>query len=322
MFEEQREEIRDLNVKIEQQWRPEENAETLKKMEQGTKGNLYQMMKREYEESFKKNKERLDNYQLTINEFVHLREDLRGSFTLAFEVETLEKAGLFKILNEDMLRYYLSKTFCIDKKKFRFLRTEELYETVKRDGRPDKQAKILRLIIEVIAEDQSRVQHLFKTVKGQIRDGTSLLYDFSPLYFGMNLGSSGFSTQHNLNLFQLLSKMGQCIDGVEYVVSVLRHQLKPLVFKVIALNLELREEFMVELSETDIYEIVEGEQQILKSLEPDRLIEKITTNLNIIVRDKIKVLTCDQKIFFNDLWIKNMESHKHAQVHRETPRET
>ena len=115
--------------------------------------------------------------------------------------------------------------------------------------------------------------------------------------------------------------MGQCIDGVEYVVSVLRHQLKPLIFKVIALNLELREEFMVELSETDIYEIVEGEQQILKSLEPDRLIEKITTNLNIIVRDRIKVLTCDQKIFFNDLWIRNMESHKHAQVHRATPLE-
>ena len=42
---------------------------------------------------------------------------------------------------------------------------------------------------------------------------------------------------------------------------------------------------------------------MLKNLEPDALVNKITTNLNLIVRDKIKVLTCEQKIFFNKLWI-------------------
>lgn len=73
----------------------------------------------------------------------------------------------------------------------------------------------------------------------------------------------------------------------------------------------MREEFMVELSESDIYELVEGEQQILKSLEPDRLVQKISTNLNIIERDKLRVLTCDHKIFFSEIWMKNMESHKH-----------
>lgn len=93
------------------------------------------------------------------------------------------------------------------------------------------------MIIEVIAEDHARVSHLFKNVKAQIKDGTSLLYDFMPLYFAMNLGSSGFSTHHNLNEFQLLSKAGQAIDGVDYVVSVLRHKQKPLIFKVIAFNL-------------------------------------------------------------------------------------
>jgi|TARA_B110000305_G_C18874184_1_gene374521 hypothetical protein len=90
----------------------------------------------------------------------------------------------------------------------------------------------------------------------------------------------------------------------------MRNKLKPLIFKVIALNLGLREEFMMELSESDIYELVEGDQHILKNLEPDALIEKITTNLNLIVRDKIKVLTCEQKIFFNEIWMENMESGK------------
>lgn len=66
----------------------------------------------------------------------------------------------------------------------------------------------MKIVIEVVAEDQGRVSQLFKNVKAQIKDGTSLLYDFMPLYFGMNLGSSGFSTHHNLKDFSLLSKIG------------------------------------------------------------------------------------------------------------------
>ena len=159
-------------------------------------------------------------------------------------------------------------------------------------------------------------------MKAQIKDGTSLLYDFRPLYFGMNLGSSGFSTHHNLKDFALLSKTGQIIDGEDYVVSVMRNKHKPLIFKIVAFNLELREEFMMELSESDIYELVEGDQQVLKNLEPDALIKKITTNLNLIVRDKIKVLTCEQKIFFNEIWMQGMESGKHHQVHVRSVMET
>lgn len=63
----------------------------------------------------------------------------------------------------------------------------------------------------------------------------------------MNLGSSGFSIHHNLNEFLLIYKNGQEIQGIEYVISILRHKTKPLIFKIIALNLENREEFMMEL---------------------------------------------------------------------------
>jgi hypothetical protein len=158
-------------------------------------------------------------------------------------------------------------------------------------------------------------------VKAQIKDGTSLLYDFRPLYFGMNLGSSGFSTHHCLKDFALLSKTGQVIDGEDFVVSVLRNKEQPLIFKILAFNLELREEFMMELSEADIYELVEGDQQLLRNLEPDGLVKKIATNLSVIVRDKIKVLTCEQKIFFNDIWMRDMESGKNQQVHVRSPME-
>jgi hypothetical protein len=50
-----------------------------------------------------------------------------------------------------MLVYYLSKTFVLDKSKFRFLRSEELFEK-KSDGEGNK-IKIMKIIIEVIAED-------------------------------------------------------------------------------------------------------------------------------------------------------------------------
>ena len=164
--------------------------------------------------------------------------------------------------------------------------------------------------------------HLFKNVKAQIKDGTSLLYDFKPLYFGMNLGSSGFSTGHNLKDFILLSKVGQFIEGEEYIVSVMRNKKKPLVFKVLALNLELREEFMMELTESDIYELIEGDQHILRNAEPEELIKKILAHLNIIERDKIKVLTCEHKIFFNELWLTNMVSTKHTQIHQRSRMES
>ena len=58
---------------------------------------------------------------------MYLREDLRGSFTLAFDYERLDE-GLVNMLNEAMLKYYLSKVFVLDKSKFRFLRTEKLAE--------------------------------------------------------------------------------------------------------------------------------------------------------------------------------------------------
>jgi hypothetical protein len=143
-----------------------------------------------------------------------------------------------------------------------------------------------------------------------------------PLYFGMNLGSSGFSTHHNLQDFALLSKTGKLIDGEDFVVSVLRNKLKPLVFKVLALNLEMHEEFMMELSEADIYELVEGDQQVIRNIDPDELVKKIINNLSLIVRDKIKVLTCEQRIFFNKLWMERMESTKHQQVHQSSPMES
>ena len=87
------EEIQDLQFKLESSWKPAEEVKTIQKMEEGARGNLYNLMKYEYEQRFKKNSELLNNYMASINEFVYLREDQSGSFTLAFECDKL-KSGI------------------------------------------------------------------------------------------------------------------------------------------------------------------------------------------------------------------------------------
>lgn len=132
-------------------------------MEKGTRGNLYKLMKDEYERLFRTNSELLTNYQASINEFVYLREDLRGSFTLAFDCARLDD-GLLNMLNEAMLKFYLSKTFGLDKARFRFLRSEQLSE-IHKEARGSGAGSILKLIVEVVADDPGTVAQLFKQVK-------------------------------------------------------------------------------------------------------------------------------------------------------------
>jgi t-SNARE complex subunit (syntaxin) len=50
-----REEARDLQFKLETSWKPAEESKTIQKMEKGTRGNLYKLMKDEYERLFRTN---------------------------------------------------------------------------------------------------------------------------------------------------------------------------------------------------------------------------------------------------------------------------
>ena len=82
---------------------------------------------------------------------------------MAFDCSRLED-GLLNMLNEAMLKFYLSKTFGLDKAKFRFLRSEQLTE-MQKTGKVTGANSILRLIIEVVADDPGSVAQLFKQVK-------------------------------------------------------------------------------------------------------------------------------------------------------------
>jgi hypothetical protein len=51
-------------------------------------------MKEEFNEKFRINNIEFKNFKNSIVQYVTLREDLRGSFTLAFDIEKIQNSGL------------------------------------------------------------------------------------------------------------------------------------------------------------------------------------------------------------------------------------
>lgn len=69
------------------------------------------------------------------------------------------------------------------------------------------------------------------------------------------------------------------------------------------MNIDNGEEYMLELNEEDLFELTEGFNNMLEIYEPKDLIDLIVKNLTIINKDQgIKVLACEHKVFFNNLF--------------------
>lgn len=135
-----------------------------------------------------------------------------------------------------------------------------------------------------------------------MRDGSSLLYDLLPAYISINMGHSGLATSSEISNCALIDKLGKQINGVDFVLSLLRSTINPYCFFVILLNLERGEEYCIELDESDIMSLTEGDRGLLEDSEPIDLQNLIIDNLELIERDEVMFLTCAQKIFFNQLW--------------------
>ena len=114
------------------------------------------------------------------------------------------------------------------------------------------------LLVEVIL-DYAMMHSRTATVKAAIIDGSSLLYDLMPSYVGFNLGQSGLATRHRIREFKLVRKQGQCLGDKEYVVSLFRHSANPHVFMVMAFDMIYGGEYVLELVEQDIFQLIEGD---------------------------------------------------------------
>lgn len=86
-------------------------------------------------------------------------------------------------------------------------------------------------------------------MRAAITDGSSLLYDLSPLYICFNFGQSGLATHHKIRDFFLIKKQGMQLGNSEFLVSLLRHSDNLFVFMVVALDITDGNEYVVELLE-------------------------------------------------------------------------
>lgn len=103
-----------------------------------------------------------------------------------------------------------------------------------------------KILIEIV-EQADKLEASSAQLRSQINDGSSLLYDLIPSYLCFNLGLSGMANKAKLSDCKLLQKCGLTLEGAEYIVTLLRHKTDPYIFMVIAINICLGEEYVLEL---------------------------------------------------------------------------
>ncbi len=119
-------------------------------------------------------------------------------------------------------------------------------------------------------------------MRAAITDGSSLLYDLSPLYICFNFGQSGLATHHKIRDFYLIKKQGMQLGNSEFLVSLLRHNVNLFVFMVVAFDITDGNEYVVELLEQDIYQLSLGNLGLLEDDESLELQDLVLDNLNLV----------------------------------------
>jgi hypothetical protein len=107
-----------------------------------------------------------------------------------------------------------------------------------------------------IIDDQANIIRYLEKLRFQVMNGTSLLYDLEPLYLSISLGSCGFTDTNLLSDYHIARKNGTKIKENDYFVTIMRHKTKYANFKVIAMNAEEGEEFVLDLDEKDLFMLV------------------------------------------------------------------
>ena len=78
--------------------------------------------------------------------------------------------------------------------------------------------------------------------------------------------------------------------------------MNPHEFMVILFDLEKGDEYVLQLTEEDIFVLTEGFQGILKDEDSTFLTKIIIDNLDFVSKDGATFLTCQHKVFFISLW--------------------
>ena len=119
----------------------------------------------------------------------------------------------------------------------------------------DKNTELIVYLFEIIDDfNQIKVHSCLNKLRTQIRDASSLLYDLSPVYIGINLGSVfGFVNELPINEYYLLRREGMYFGDRQLLITILKHPDH--YYKILGFDVALNEEFSLSLDIHDILEL-------------------------------------------------------------------
>lgn len=241
-------------------------------------------------------------YQENVAQYLNIREQTMGLVSVVFEANP----GNESMMQESILLYYLAKCLEVPKEKLRVVEKNDFFlvrsEEVDVHRRPPTEPLAMVKFTVEIAQDNESVERLLLNARIAINDGSSLLFDLSPSYLGIHLGHSGLMTRTRLADMTLMLKQGRRLHDQDFIVSLLRAKNDPYVFMVLCQDLSTGQEYALVLHETDVFQLTEGDQGLLEDPEPIELAKLIIESLELVRKDGVTYLTCEQKVFFNSLW--------------------
>ena len=261
---------------------------------------------------------RFEAYQTNVSSYIQIKESNKNTISLVFDPNEANPS----MLSESILKLYLQKVYRLPQDKFRLLSSRNIVKEVMKptSGATSKVKKAVeevvmaKILIEIVDDGES-LESKSAQLRADINDGSSLLFDLLPAYVSFNLGQSGLASHTKLAECRVLQKQGISIDGVQHIVTLLRHRTDPYIFLVVAINLTSGEEHVLELQWSDILVLIEGDMSLLESNKDSTEVQAIILNNLVLLHNDIEKqtsLACEQKVYFNTVMQDIFESQASA----------
>ncbi len=120
--------------------------------------------------------------------YVEIRESNRNTISLVFDPTESNQ----QMINESILKLYLSKIYRIPVEKFRLLSTQNFVkelanQPLNKVKRQPEEIVMTKILIEIV-EEREMLESKSASLRADINDGSSLLFDLMPSYVCFNLG--------------------------------------------------------------------------------------------------------------------------------------
>ena len=203
---------------------------------------------------------------------------------------------LFYRRQTDQLKIAIWDTLKINQN---FLRLISVNENERLENDLDTEMKVY--LFEIWDDcKQFRVLSWLNKIRTQIRDGSSLLYDLSPVYVGVNLGSIfGFVYEQPISDYYLLKREGRYFGDRQLLVTILKHQDH--YYKVIGFDVTTNDEFNLSLDIHDVLELINQPHGSSLLIENEAVIADFILESLILVKKEVQtVMLCQQRLYLDD----------------------